>query len=382
MSRFIIILCLCLFTPQVFSQAFLQTPVEGKQGQDWIIVNYVDWEVTSFKDHNCGSKSYDGHQGTDFAIRSFKQMDSGVNVLAAASGRITFINDGEFDRETEGDVVKKLGNYVAIRHANKYFTYYGHLKKNSITVNEGDSVEVGDIIGQVGSSGNSTDAHLHFELWYDSTSVVDPFKGACGNPTSLWITPEDYDTSVGTFESGIILQNNLGINDLRERNTTLNRPFTIAPSSDSSLNFWSHLYGLRAGKELSLTWYTPDNTEWFNYTFTLDQDYWYYYYWSFINHQDLAEGTWNVRLDYDGTEVASETFLVTKTANVSKLARQNNCKAYSSQRLRELKNDQSINLRVTNALGKEVEINAITSGVYFIQIVDQDNHCTLKRYVH
>ena len=211
---------------------------------------------------------------------------------------------------------------------------------------------------------------------------MDPFKGACGNPTSLWVIPEDYDTSVGTFESGIILQNDLKINDLRERNTTLNRPFAIAPSSDSSLNFWSHLYGLRAGKELSLTWYTPDNIEWFNYTFTLDQDYWYYYYWSFINHQDLTEGTWNVLLDYDGTEVASETFLVTKTANVSKLARQNNCKAYSSQRLLELKNDQSINLRVTNALGKEVEINAITKGVYFIQIVNQDNHCTLKRYVH
>ncbi len=115
-----------------FAQSFLSLPIDGTKGKDWLIVNYVDWETAGFKDHHCGSKSYDGHQGTDFVIRSFKHMDSGVNVLAAASGRITFIQDGGFDRETEGDSSKKFGNYITIKHPNNYYSYYAHLKKNSI----------------------------------------------------------------------------------------------------------------------------------------------------------------------------------------------------------------------------------------------------------
>ena len=363
-----------------FAQAFLQTPIEGKQGKDWIIVNYVDWELTGFKDHNCGTKSYDGHQGTDFTLRSFRQMDSGVNVLAAAAGRVTFIRDGEYDRETDGDVTKLLGNYIAIKHDNLYYTYYGHLKNNSITVSEGDSVNIGDVIGQVGSSGNSTDAHLHFELWYDSTTVVDPFMGTCGNATNLWLTPESYDTSVGVFESGILSQNDLNINDLRERNTTLSRPFTLRPSSDSSLNFWSHLYGLKAGKELSLTWYTPENTTWFNYTFTLDQDYWYYYYWSFINHQDLTEGTWNVKLAYDGSEVSQETFEISKTASISSQKASPKCSAYKSMSLDQLTRSPNLEISLSDIQGRQINpCTTVLDGLHLISIRENGHTCILKR---
>lgn len=382
MKKLSLISLLTVITISSLAQAFLQTPIEGKQGKDWIIVNYVDWEVTGFKDHNCGSKSYDGHQGTDFTLRSFKQMDSGVNVLAAAAGRVTFIKDGEFDRETEGDVTKLLGNYVAIRHNYLYYTYYGHLKKNSLTVKEGDSVNIGDIIGQVGSSGNSTDPHLHFEVWYDSTTVVDPFTGPCGNATTLWLAPEDYDTSVGVFESGIISQNDLNLNDLRDRKLTLDRPFNITSTSDSSLNFWSHLYGLRAGKELSLTWYTPNNAEWFNYTFTLDQDYWYYYYWSFITHQDLEVGNWVVTLAYDGTEIARENFTVNKTASVKSKSITNECKLHATVKLSELLKDESIQVQLYDALSREVNSDEpLAEGIYLIRITEDDNHCSIKRFV-
>jgi hypothetical protein len=362
------------------SQAFLQSPIEGTQGEEWTIEHYVDWDNTGFKDHNCGSKSYDGHQGTDFSIRSFKQMDEGVKVYAAASGRVTFTKDGEFDRETAGDVTKLLGNYIGIRHPNKYYTYYGHLRKNSISVAEGDSVTVGDVIGYVGSSGNSSDPHLHFEIWYDSLYVVDPFSGTCGNPSSLFIDPAMYDTSFKVWESGLLLKSDLTVNNLRERIVTIEKPYTIAPSSDSSLYFWAHLLGMRKGKELSLTWYTPNATEWFNYTITIEQDYWYDYYFSYINHQDLAEGEWTVELEYEGNKVADANFTVSKTASQANLAKTNLCNAYAKSKLTELLANPQLEVNVYDMQGKSVEAAyPISPGIYSIIITDQNGLCTLKR---
>jgi len=310
MKKLFFILFIISLACDVQAQAFLQLPVEGTQGNEWIIVNYVDWDIPGFKDYNCGSKSYDGHQGTDFVIRSFQAMDDSIAVYAAAAGTVTYVIDSLFDRETAGDVSKRLGNYIAISHPNDFYTYYGHLMQNSVQVEVGDNVEIGELIGFIGSSGNSTDPHLHFELWYDSLYVVDPFAGTCGNTMHRFIDPPAYDTSLTVWESGMHLKNNLTINDLRERITTIGKPYTIETDSDSSLYFWAHLYGLRKDKELSIKWYTPQNVEWFEYSFFLDQDYWYYYYWSFINHQNLPIGNWLVKLFYDGTEIAAESFEV------------------------------------------------------------------------
>lgn len=54
------------------------------------------------------------------------------------------------------------GNLVEIEHGNRVRTRYGHLK--TILVSNGDTVEMGEIIGQVGSTGRSTGPHLHYEV--------------------------------------------------------------------------------------------------------------------------------------------------------------------------------------------------------------------------
>ena len=54
------------------------------------------------------------------------------------------------------------GNLVIVRHDKGYTTYYGHL--NKITTKIGDNVGVGVMIGRMGSTGNSTGSHLHFEV--------------------------------------------------------------------------------------------------------------------------------------------------------------------------------------------------------------------------
>jgi murein DD-endopeptidase MepM/ murein hydrolase activator NlpD len=44
------------------------------------------------------------------------------------------------------------------------YAFYGHLQPGSIVVQEGDRVETGQLLGKLGSSGNSTQPHLHFDI--------------------------------------------------------------------------------------------------------------------------------------------------------------------------------------------------------------------------
>lgn len=65
------------------------------------------------------------------------------------------------------------GNAVIINHNNGFKTLYGHMSK--VTVDEGDIVEQGASIGVMGSTGNSTGTHLHFEI-HKNGSVMNPNK--------------------------------------------------------------------------------------------------------------------------------------------------------------------------------------------------------------
>ncbi len=55
------------------------------------------------------------------------------------------------------------GNYVVINHNNGYMTLYGHMSR--IAVKVGQIVERGQVIGYVGSTGDSTGPHVHYEVW-------------------------------------------------------------------------------------------------------------------------------------------------------------------------------------------------------------------------
>ena len=57
-----------------------------------------------------------------------------------------------------------LGNYVVIRHSGSEHSLYAHLKPGSIRVKVGETVKRGQILGQLGHSGNSTEPHLHFQM--------------------------------------------------------------------------------------------------------------------------------------------------------------------------------------------------------------------------
>ncbi|MBX3053571.1 MAG: M23 family metallopeptidase [Caldilineaceae bacterium] len=72
-----------------------------------------------------------------------------------------------------GDMRRILGNAVAISHANGEFSYYAHLQQLSLTVNEGDVIRRGALIGRVGNSGNSPGPHLHFHVMNGPNLFID-----------------------------------------------------------------------------------------------------------------------------------------------------------------------------------------------------------------
>ncbi|MCR5608866.1 MAG: peptidoglycan DD-metalloendopeptidase family protein [Lachnospiraceae bacterium] len=72
-----------------------------------------------------------------------------------------------------------LGNYVRIEHEDGTYAMYENLKYGSVTVENGQKVEEGEVIGIMGSSGRSECVHLHFALAYSPTETINT------NPESL-----------------------------------------------------------------------------------------------------------------------------------------------------------------------------------------------------
>lgn len=100
--------------------------------------------VESIRDHT--------HKGIDIAATR------GTPILATASGTVTFAGWSS-----------GYGYLVKIDHGNGVETYYGHCSK--LYVSAGDTVEAGEQIAAVGSTGNSTGPHLHLEIRINGKTV-------------------------------------------------------------------------------------------------------------------------------------------------------------------------------------------------------------------
>ncbi|MCR5329244.1 MAG: peptidoglycan DD-metalloendopeptidase family protein [Saccharofermentans sp.] len=94
----------------------------------------------------------------------------GDTIMAAASGTVIYVTE-PYEGCNKGG--SGYGNYCIIDHGNGYSTLYGHAR--DIYVSEGQYVSAGQAIGEVGSTGTSTGAHLHFEvrLWGEKKDPLD-----------------------------------------------------------------------------------------------------------------------------------------------------------------------------------------------------------------
>lgn len=161
----------------------LDLPIRCTPEKDCWVANYVDVDPSKgYRDYRCGPQTYDGHRGTDIAIRDLAAMREGVPVVAAAPGVVIGMRDGMADvdmRKIGGRKALKgmdCGNGVLVRHGDGWSTQYCHLRKGSVTVRSGDKVVAGQQLGLVGLSGRTVFPHVHMTVRHGKT-VVDPFIG-------------------------------------------------------------------------------------------------------------------------------------------------------------------------------------------------------------
>jgi Peptidase family M23 len=185
------------FSSDVLGQGIqLAMPIACEPGRTCYIQNYNDADPSaSARDFKCGTRTYDGHNGTDFRLPSLVSQRAGVEVLASASGRVLRARDGEPDgafgksaREAVRDV--ECGNGVVIEHPERWETQYCHMASGSLVVKPGELVKAGQPLGRVGLSGLTEYPHLHFTVRHKG-AVVDPFAhgavaDSCGSGESLW----------------------------------------------------------------------------------------------------------------------------------------------------------------------------------------------------
>lgn len=89
----------------------------------------------------------------------------GQEIIAPADGVVTYVVDGIHDN-VPGEMNRMFvpGNIVIIKHADGEYSLFAHFKQNSIRVKIGDKVKQGQTLGLCGNSGNSSEAHLHFQV--------------------------------------------------------------------------------------------------------------------------------------------------------------------------------------------------------------------------
>lgn len=99
--------------------------------------------------------SYPGHTGVDININV-----TGKSVVAAKAGTVITSTALKYPNGQ----YRSYGEYIIISHGDGTVTLYAHMLEGSRTVSPGQTVSQGQVIGTVGSTGNSTGTHLHFEV--------------------------------------------------------------------------------------------------------------------------------------------------------------------------------------------------------------------------
>ena len=138
------------------------------------------------------------HNGIDL----YRDEKKDIPIYSAGKGKVYAIKDNDHTG-------KSWGNYVKIDHGNNVYTLYGHLQ-DGIKVKVGQEVDTNTVLGIMGTSGNSTGIHTHYEDYLGGASTkyrVNPIDYTYANHTDyrFSIYPEKYkgvkfieDTTLGS----------------------------------------------------------------------------------------------------------------------------------------------------------------------------------------
>jgi hypothetical protein len=304
-------------------------PLDGVNGQAWMINNYVDLDsTTSLKDYlgYTGSlaRTYDEHRGIDIDIPSFREMDSGSAVVrAAAPGTVIEVVDNQFDRNTS---CTGSANIVRVQHTNGFITRYLHLKKGSAAVAVGNTVVAGQVLGVAGSSGCSTAPHLHFEVRDCSNTAVEPFAAG------MWTSPPTYAPVSNVMD---VMLRKSSFTSSTQIKDPLSNPTLFKPGEPLGIGL--SMAG-RGGDVVALSLTAPDSAvESWTWTATGSSRYSHKYpYWN--RTVGSKPGTWTLQVRINGTLRATRTFNVSNyPAGASEVSKH----AVSSSSYQDLYDDAS-----------------------------------------
>ena len=260
-------------------------------------------------DYACGGRTYDSssgynHKGTDFYLWPFawNKMTAGdVRVVAAADGVIVGKREGNPDQSCGFN--SNSWNAVYVRHIDGSIAWYGHLKRGSVTLKPiGAAVARGETLGLVGSSGNSTGPHLHFEL-YSGGVLADPYAGSC-NPLdggSWWLQqPGYYDSAVNLLTTG-----------------TAPVQWGSCPAPDNPnaathfepgdrITFTAYYRDQLAGQSSLYRVLAPDGTVYAQWSHSSSRPHSMlsYWWWAYDFDPSLPTGTWRFEVTFNGRTTA------------------------------------------------------------------------------
>jgi murein DD-endopeptidase MepM/ murein hydrolase activator NlpD len=301
-------------------------PLGRMLGDGLLVVNYVDLDASGgIEDYQGGPHSYDGHRGTDYLLHNFRLMDRGCPILAASSGTVAFMSSlapGAFDRNCA--FAPDEGTWLWIDNGDGSYSEYYHLRKFSLTVQVGEAVQAGQMLGLVGSSGYSTGPHLHFETGdYSSGPYMarDPYTGPSNPLPSLWMSQEDYqgDDPLHFVDMGVFTDAAVGGSVF---NTTycdvqegIHSP-TVFGITEPHLDLWVQFQG-NAGDDFRLEIRRPNDSLWAAYDDVITYDakfdwFWAYWFWN-GNVAPADYGTWRIKAFANGSLSREMTFQVGPT---------------------------------------------------------------------
>ena len=273
-------------------------PLRGEVSRDWTVSNYIDLEPgAEILDFRGGERSYDGHQGVDIAIASFRTMDLGIPIYAVAPGIVTAVHDGELDRNTIANVndCNAIANTIYVTHDDGREARYLHLRKDSIVVEVGEEIASGQELGEVGSSGCSHSPHLHLEVFEPGGALVDPFE------EGLWLDPPDYDAPPKVME--VILMAG-PVSSVEAVQTAPPSPSSVAAGYNFGISIISG--GTREGAVEQITFYQNDAYGFTLPSHTFDGTERHYMRWWSVS---VDAGNWRAEVSLDGEVVEEVEFL-------------------------------------------------------------------------
>ena len=242
----------------------LAFPLACQIGHGCEIQHYVDRDAgPGGLDYRCGHRTENAHDGIDFRVVDMAAQRAGVDVIAAAAGRVIAIRDGVPDISIRAPGAPSVegrmcGNRVAIALGNGWITDYCHLARGSLKVKVGDTVSAGQPLAHVGLSGNTEFPHLHFSVRHND-QIVDPFApasmtGCAPESSSLW-TPAAAGQMA--YKRGVVL--NTGFSSLMIDGAAIENRSAPPPAMDAqALVTYARLIGLEAGDVAQIAIIGPD----------------------------------------------------------------------------------------------------------------------------